>query len=169
MALFCIFSHPQLPLVRISIEPKRKNETRDGFVLRYMLEIPKDGSDHADDVIHTIDDAMGKCTRAHGLYQTTYEVVKATYDDLLADAMADRPIDYAPVLRAAAVIVATLLTIAMSVILPLVTMLWLFISAIKNQSGIRAMAESAIVWSIFDWRPLIHKLFHYANTGVWPK
>lgn len=169
MPFFCIFHHPQLPLIRVSVEPKRKDQTRDGFVLRYIMDVGPHNAKHADDVITTLDGLMGKSTRAHGLYQTTYEAVRAEYDDLLGRATDDRPLDVSPMLRAAAVIAAILLTIAMCVILPTVTLLWLFLSALKRQGGLTAMAESAVVWSIFDWRPIIQRLFHYANTGIWPK
>ena len=167
MPHFCIFDHPKMPIIRVSIEPRRRDETKDGFRLRYIVQVAS--ADHADDVISTLDDLMGKQTRAHGIYQASYDAVKAEYDGLLRDAMSDAPLDWSPLLRAAAVVAGVVLTIGMSIILPCAVLLWLFVSALKSQSGLTAMAESAVVWSIFDWRPFIQRLFHYANTGIWLK
>lgn len=72
-----------------------------------------------------------------------------------------RPTQWNQGLRVGALILAVVLAMAMAAILPQVTIMWLIITTLRNQSGLRAMAETAVVWSIFDWRPAIHKLIAY--------
>ena len=78
---FCLYSHPQLPLSRASVEPKRRDETKDGFQLRYIVAISD--ANQGDHVISLLDDALGASTRAHGVYQAKYEDVHAAYKTLL--------------------------------------------------------------------------------------
>lgn len=164
---FCLYSHPQLPLSLASIESKRRDKTKDGFELRYIVAISD--ATQGDHVISLLDDMLGDATRSHGVYQARYENVHAAYKTLLDAAMVPEGINWTPMLQAAAMIAGISLTVAMCVLLPMAVIFWAVISMFKRQGGITAMAETAVVWSIFDWRPIIHKLFHYANTGIWPK
>jgi hypothetical protein len=165
MPLFCIFDHPQMPLVRISVEKRRRDHDKFGFRLRYVLEISDDQEGHAEHVISLVDDAMGKATKAHGTYQAKYEDVRAAYGELLDAARPPETVPWHDVLRPVALALAATLMVGMIVLIPPATVLFLFVSAIKRQSGLAAMAESAIIWSILDWRPTIYRLIRFGLGG----
>jgi hypothetical protein len=169
MALFCIFDHPNLPVVRVSVERRRTDVTRDGFRLRYMAPIAPDSEAHADSVISMLDDDLGRRTRGHGVYQAKYDEVRAAYGLLLAEAGPEPTDFWQESLRAGAIVLAVALTVTMAFVLPITVFMWLIISAVKRQNGLVAMAEASVVWSIVDWRPLIHKLIFYWRDGKWPR
>jgi hypothetical protein len=166
MPYFCLLAHPQMPLVRATVEKKPRRETKDGFVLRLSIPIPEEWLEHADGVISELDTAMGKATKAHGVYQARYEAVLDAYRGLDRD---PEPFDASPVLRPAALMLALGLTVGMCALLPGAILMFLFVTAFKKQSGFATMAEATILWSIFDWRPLIRKLLVYSKGGKWPK
>ncbi len=169
MPHFCLYDHPQFGLVNAKVTKRREDTTKDGLRLRYIVELDEAGQNNADNVITMLDDAMGKRCKAHGFYQAKYEDVYAVYKDLLdASIRENTPLDTG-LLRAAALMLGVALTGAMCFLLPMVILAWLIICAFKSQSGMLTAAESAVVWTIFDWRPLIHKLFAYSQDGKWPQ
>jgi hypothetical protein len=166
MPYFCIFAHPQMPLVRASVEKRRKDLTRDGFALRYSVDVSDQPPEHCEQVIGLLDAALGSRTKAHGVYQAKFEDVMSAFEGLPRD---PPPTDHSDWLRPFALMAAVALTVGMCVLLPLAVIFWMFIAAVQRQSGLVTMAESAVVWSILDWRPTIHRLIHYSRSGIWPK
>lgn len=169
MPVFSIYDHPQMPVVMVRVCKRRENSTKDGFRLRYCAELSAKSEEHADDVISTLDEAMGTATKAHGVYQAKYDDVRRVYEGLLnsVGSSSGGPTDTG-LLRALALMAGICLTIAMVVIVPMVTIFWLVVCAFKRQSGLVTMGETFVMGNIFDWRPLIHKLFHYSQSGKWP-
>lgn len=60
-----------------------KSVGRDGFVLRYLLDVSGSSEDHVDDVITMLDDAMRPKTKGHGVYQADYDDVRAAFGAIL--------------------------------------------------------------------------------------
>ncbi len=158
MPFFDVYDHPQMPLTRIVVEDRSRPVTKDGFRLRRSVDLAHSSREHGLAVIALVDAAMGAKTKAPGVYQARYDEVRAAIEAL---PRRPKPFDPHPYLRWPALAAGIALTAAMCVAVPIVTVMFLIVSAIKRQSGFAAMAEATIIGSIFDWRPFIHRLFRY--------
>lgn len=160
MPYFVIQTHPQLPLVVAKVvQRKPKSTDKDGFYTRYIAAVDDQATEGAEAVIEMLDEAMGDARKGPGVYQASYEAVRSAYGEIIASRQAPR---HHVAVRIASGVAALLLTIAFTAAVTLGTIAWLFVSAFKKQSGLLTMAETAVLWSIFDWRPLIRKLARIA-------
>ena len=145
---FSIASHPQLPLVVAKATERRpKDVDKDGFQLRYIAALDGAASDY---IVELLDGAMGPKTKAPGVYHAKYDEVREALQNILDDA----PKPKAPpmVFRVLAGIAAVALTAAFGFFAVAGTIFWLAVCAMKRQSGLLTMAETAVVWRILDWR-----------------
>jgi hypothetical protein len=133
---------------------------RDGFELRYIAGLDQASVVGATVTIGKLNNHFGKKTKGNGVYQATYEEVRAQLQVFMDEA--PRPIKRNPFVRGAAGIAAVALMFAMGFCAVGGTMFWLVVCAFKRQSGLLTMAESAVVWRMLDWRPMIHYLVRIA-------
>ena len=158
---FCLLTLPQLKITVAKIVERRpKNVDKDGFELRYLCALNGHGVRGAEIVINDLDVHFGDRTKAVGVYQVPYEKVHSRLQIILNNA--PQPWYRKMPVRIAAGIAAAALMVAMGFVATAVTIGWLAICAFKKQSGLLTMAETAVVWKIFDWRPMIQRLTRIA-------
>lgn len=142
------------------VEKAPKPVDRDGFELRYIAALDQASLLGAQTVIDKLDVHFGKRTKSEGVYQAPYEEVRAQLQAFLDEA--PRPFKRNLIVRSAAGVAAVALMFAMGFCAVGGTMFWLVVCAFKRQSGLLTMAESAVVWRMLDWRPMIHYLVRIA-------
>lgn len=153
MPHFCIWEHPQYRIVRANLVERRPNPRKadpDGFVLRYTVQITEQAVEGALQAIDMLDDAMGDRTKGGGVYQASYADVRAAYESVLG--AAPRPKGDHIAMRALCLVVGAALLGASCCLIVWSTIVWAVICMFRNRSGLMVMAESAIIWSIVDWR-----------------
>ena len=155
MALFCITAHPQMPLTVAAIHKRRpRSPDKSGFVVRY--ESPADNVRGAEMVISALDELMGERTKAPGVYQARFEEVFELYGRILDD-LAPPP-KYAAWQRWGAFGLAMALIAVFTAVMSWLIVVWLIICAFKKQSGLVTAAETELLFSIFDIRPILRHL-----------
>lgn len=142
------------------VEKAPKAVDRDGFELRYIAALDPAGVKGAQIVIDKLDVYFERRTRAEGVYQAPYDEVRTQLQAFLGQA--PRRLVRHPIVRGAAGVAAVLLMFAMGFCAVGGTMFWLVVCAFKRQSGLLTMAESAVVWRMLDWRPMIQRLVRIA-------
>lgn len=157
MSLFCITSHPQMPLTQVAIHKRRpKSPDKTGFVVRYTS--PVDSERGAELVIQTIDELMGSKTKAPGVYQARFEEVWEVYEAILME-LEPAP-KYPTWLRWGAFALAMAIIAGYTAAMSWLIVVWLIICAFKKQSGLVTAAETEVLFSIFDIRPILRRLLN---------
>ena len=150
-----------MPIVLVAIHEKRPKDTdKDGFQLRYIAEVHGTAIEGAQITIEMLDEALEQKRRDSGVYQCKYQEVRDALQ-VIMDA-APKPWTSNIFVRIGAGLLAFALTMVMGAAVAAGTLFWLVVCAVKKQSGMLTMAETAVMWSILDWRPIIHPLIRIA-------
>jgi hypothetical protein len=167
MPYFSVRHVPNMPLVLVDVtDLKPKVRGKDGFELFWCVEVFEGNLRGAELAIERLDERMGSRRRHRGVYQAKLEDVWAELSAILAEhaAQASAPL-LTPMERVACGVAAAALLFVMTAIAVPATIAWMVVCAFRKQSGLHAMADTAILFSIFDWRALIHKLARMAYYG----
>lgn len=162
MPYFSISDHPKLPVTVARVTDRRpKPVDKDGFRLRYVAETPEDPTG-AEIALNRLDESFGSKCKAPGVYQASYEEVRQVFQAVLDEApKPPRPPLVLKILAGCGIAVC----FAWSALVgPWAIIGWIVICMFKKQSGLLTMGETAVVWSIFDTRLLVTRLWRYIRS-----
>lgn len=162
MSYFCIIGHAQFPLVRVEILDKRFTKDKQGFYAVHTVHLETETEiDGARHTIAVLDNMFAASRKASGVYQTDLQSVVDAYEAILEgqDQPTPRPIQD----RIAAGFAAGLLFLWITGAGTVFFVCWLVIIAVRQQSGLMAVAETAFIHTVlFGHRDLFVKLVEIA-------
>jgi hypothetical protein len=156
MPYFSVRHAPGMPLVIVDVTDLRpKVKAKDGFEVFYCVKIEPSAVLGAEIVIDRLGIIFGTRTKHRGVFQAKLDDVwSAVVSEL--EAAASIPRYSVPERVGAGAAALALLFVSCAVATPCV-LAWMVVCAFRKQSGLRAMAETAVVFSLFDFRrPIRH-------------
>jgi hypothetical protein len=164
MPYFSVRHYPDMPLTVVSVTDRRPQRVaKDGLVLIHCAQVSHEAAVGAEKWIDGLDRHMGSRRKHRGIYQVRVQEIMELYE-LMLEENADRPVHSMPARIAAGIVAVALLFLMCAIAVPM-GIFWLAVCAFKHQSGLRAMAETAVMFSIFDWSRPIEKLARIARYG----
>jgi hypothetical protein len=166
MQYFTVSKHESIRLTRVDVRPKAPKfhvTDKSGFVLVLCVALDDEDAEFgARGVMKAMDEMMGVKTKAPGIYQADVREVIELYESIMEQAPEPGP-SHSPLQRVMAGVAAVVLLVWTCGVGVWAMLIWLIICGFKNQSGLLTMAETSVVWSIFDCRRLIQ---HYGRIAL---